>query len=141
MENKVNICLEILQENDLVLHDCCVVNKDNSVLSDSYFRLNNSSPGILKNIVKNSYLGCCMAFNTEVLKRALPFPKSEIPHDIWIGLIAEHYLKVNFCSDILVRYRRHESNLSPSGEKSRNSLKYKVAYRTTLITNFIKKLV
>ena len=45
--------------------------------------------GILKNILKNSYIGCCMAFRKELRKYILPFPENIPMHDQWIGLIGE----------------------------------------------------
>ena len=36
-------------------------------------------------------MGCCMAFNRDLLKYVLPFPKSIAMHDLWIGLNAEVY--------------------------------------------------
>jgi hypothetical protein len=81
-----------------------------------------------------------MAFKREILKKSLPFPVSPVPHDIWIGLIAE--LKGNvFLSDKkLIQYRRHGNNLSPSSSKSNNSFYFKFKYRFFILKNLIKKL-
>ncbi|MCE3076561.1 glycosyltransferase [Chryseobacterium gwangjuense] len=141
VEGKIQLCKKALENNDLVLHDCIVVNKENQELFSSYFKLNKSKQGIIKNIVKNSYLGCCMAFKRSMLDLALPFPQREVPHDIWLGLIAENFGKVQFLKEKLVRYRRHGNNLSASGENSSNSLLFKLKYRLIILGEFLIRIV
>lgn len=137
---KVHNCLKILQDYDLVLHDCEIVDENMSLIEKSYFEVNKSKKGLLNNLTKNAYLGCCMAFRKSVLQKSIPFPAAEIPHDIWIGLIAEYYFKINFYSENMISYRRHGKNVSPSGEKSMNSVSYKLTYRLIIIHQLIKKL-
>lgn len=48
-----------------------------------------SGKGFWKNLIKNTYLGCCIAFRKEVLGYILPFPRNIAMHDIWIGLSVE----------------------------------------------------
>lgn len=139
IDNKIERCINYLKNGyDLILHDCAIVDQNNNLIDKSYFKLNNSTPGIFNNIVKNSYLGCCMAINKKVLDYALPFPK-DIPHDIWIGLIAEQFTKVKFLQEILINYRRHGNNLSASGEKSSNTLLFKIKYRAIILREFINR--
>ena len=138
--DKVEKCMRLLQDYDLVLHDATIVNENLSIIEPSYFKINQSQKGIIKNVIKNSYLGCCMVFRKEVLKKSIPFPNAEIPHDIWIGLVAEYYFNVYFYKKKLVKYRRHGSNLSSSGQKSINSFRYKILYRFIIIVHLIKKI-
>lgn len=140
VENKVKICKKALESNHMILHDCIVVNNNNQQLYPSYFDLIGSKSGILKNMIKNSYLGCCMAMKKSVLETALPFPEKEIPHDIWIGLIAEKFGKVSFLNEKLVRYRRHGNNLSASGGKNSNTFLFKLKYRFVILQEFLKKV-
>lgn len=136
--NKIEVCLQALIKNDVVLHDCSIVDKYGKLIEVSYFKYNSSKPGILKNIIKNSYLGCCMAFNKKMMRFFLPFP-DEVPHDIWIGLIGERVGKILFINEQLVYYRRHGSNLSASGEKSSNTLLFKIKYRAIILREFINR--
>ena len=109
--SKVKDCLKN-KDIDLVLHDAKVADENLKVTCESFFRLKGSKPGILRNILKNSYMGCCMAFKESLKGEILPFP-SDIPmHDQWIGLIAEKYGKVKFLDEALVIYRRHRGNIS-----------------------------
>ncbi|MDO4725678.1 MAG: glycosyltransferase family 2 protein [Porphyromonadaceae bacterium] len=123
----------------LILHDCEVADETGKMIHKSYFELNGSRKGICKNLIKNSYLGCCMAFRKELLKTAIPFPASSVPHDIWLGLLAEWKGRVVFCNHKLSKYRRHQSNLSSAGSKSQFSLMTKITYRLTLTKAIIKR--
>jgi hypothetical protein len=99
---------------------------------ESFFKWNNSQHGLVKNLINNSFIGCCMAFHSNLLKKALPFPKISM-HDQWIGLIAQRYFKVKFIPKILVDHRRHDSNYSSTGERSKNSWNKKVTSRLQLV--------
>jgi glycosyltransferase involved in cell wall biosynthesis len=139
MPNKVKTMLTYLENSDLVLSDCTVVSEHDELLFSSFFEKNNSQAGLFKNLVNNSYMGCCMAFNRRILTKALPFP-SDIPmHDWWIGLIAERFGKVFFCDKKLIAYRRHSNNASVSGGNSRYSWLKKMQFRIVMIKNLVKR--
>ncbi|MCQ2193839.1 MAG: glycosyltransferase family 2 protein [Paludibacteraceae bacterium] len=140
MPGKVKLFLQALETSDLVLSDCAVVDAELNVLDDSYFKMNRSKMGVFNNLVKNSYLGCCMAFRRSVLQYALPFPKTLVPHDIWLGLLAEAKGKVSFLPTPTLYYRRHSANLSTSSESSSNTLAFKLYYRLMIVLNLIKRL-
>ena len=116
---KVSLMLEQLQRADLVVSDCVVVDQDMKVLHPSYFALMGSRPGLLKNIVRNSYLGCCMALRRGLLKHVLPLPEHLPYHDWWIGMIAELFGKVTFMNVPLLEYRRHADTTSRAAGRSR----------------------
>lgn len=119
----------------LVLHDAKVADKDLNVICESFFDLRKSKSGILKNIFKNSYIGCCMAFKSELKEKILPFPKNIPMHDQWIGLVAEKYGKVKFLKETLIIYRRHEQN---NTELHHSSFKNMIKWRINIIKNLIK---
>ena len=131
--NKVEILLSLLNEYDLVVSDCAIIDENDEIIASSLFEIRNSGPGILKNIIKNSYHGCCMAFRKSLLEKALPFPASISMHDIWLGILAEVYGSAHFCTDKLVYYRRHSSNASFTGAKSRYSFIQRIIFRYKLI--------
>lgn len=115
VENKISKILNEFYNNnvDLVIHDAVIVtsNLDN-VISDSFFYTAKSRKGILKNIIRNSYCGCCIAFNRKILNAIYPIPSWVPMHDQYIGLIAEKNGKVLFSKNKLIFYRRHNSNVS-----------------------------
>lgn len=139
LPEKVQTILSLLQSNDLIVCNNRVINEKGELMHNSFFELNHSDTGIIHNIIKNSYIGCCMAFNRKILLKSLPFP-SDIPmHDWWIGMIAESCGKPYFHHEPLVLYRRHSSNASTSGGKSNFSLLKKFEFRFILIKNLIKR--
>lgn len=118
--DKINLVMSLLENYDLVMTDCCVVGPKGNIIHKSYFRVRGSSPGFWKNLWKNSYMGCCMAFRKKVLSYSLPFPRHIHMHDWWIGLMTEKKGSVYFLHQPLIRYNRHGGNLSPTGQGSYN---------------------
>jgi glycosyltransferase involved in cell wall biosynthesis len=129
---KVKLMSKALVQCDLVVCDCRVVDKDLNVIHPSFFKVNRAKEGLMRNLVKNSFVGCCMAFRKEVLKKAIPFPPKIEMHDQWIGLVAQKYFQVKFMPQVLVDYRRHDQNFSSTGSKSAYSLEKKIFSRYQL---------
>lgn len=139
--NRIEKMLPFLNQYSLVLNDCTVVDEDKKIIHESYFEINKSKGGVFKNLIKNSYLGCCMAFSKESMNFFYPFPKVAIPHDIWIGLMNEIYGRVYFLDEKLVLYRRHDNNLSYSSGTSNFSFWYKMEYRIMLLFAILSRLL
>ena len=118
MPNKVERVLSALEGVDVVVTDCRVVDGALKEVCPSFFRLNHSAPGLLRNLAKNGYLGCCMAVRRRVLDVALPFPPDIAMHDWWLGLVAERIGRVCFLDEVLSLYRRHGGNASVTGQRS-----------------------
>lgn len=95
-----------------VVTDAFIIDGDEKTVAESYFRQIGSGPGVWKNFLRNSYLGCCLAFRREVLGPGLPVPLQIRTHDGWIGLVANMIGKVVFLRTPLLKYRRHGSNVS-----------------------------
>lgn len=127
-----------LNQFDVVICDCAIVDCHLQPQSNSFFEVNKSSKGLIKNIIRNSYMGCCMAFNRTILNKILPFPQNIAMHDLWIGLVAEVHYSVYFLPEQLVLYRRHSGNASSSPSKSSRSIKTKVTTRLHLVKNLLK---
>ena len=139
VKNKVEIILNQLKKYDLIVSDAFITNEKLNITNESLFSEVNSNRGILKNIIKNTYYGCCMAFNRKVLKKALPFPKTrEIGHDLWLGIIADKYFKVKFLKEKLIYFRRHENTLTTI-KKSKRRLIVKLLGRVKVLYYFLKK--
>lgn len=139
LDNKILKTIEALQRNLLVVSDCKVVDKHLIQLHPSFFEIRGSGTGIFKNIYKNSYLGCCMAFRKELLPYILPIPNGAPMHDMWIGLIAETIGKVRFIKEPLLLYRRHGNNVSPTADKSNFTLFEKFKFRLTLCILLLRR--
>lgn len=140
LPDKVSSCVTELQSHLLVVTDCKVVDEDLNEISSSFFRLRYSGKGIFKNVWKNSYLGCCMAFRRELLNIGLPLPEKIPMHDMWLGLLAETQGAVLFMPQKLSLYRRHELAVSPTAGKSNLNIFKKIYVRAILITYVINRL-
>jgi len=141
LDNKVDIMLEKLCKYDLVCSDCFVTNKDLEVTTQSFFKLNKSKKGIFKNIVKNSYLGCCIGFNQKLVKDILPFPEKIGMHDWWIGLVAELKYSTLFLEEKLIYFRRHSNTNSITACESNFSISRKIKWRLTIAYSLLKKIL
>jgi len=126
---KLQVMTEALRSFDLAVCDCRVVDKDLNPIYESFFKFNRSRPGLLRNLIKSSFMGCCMAFHRRVLEKALPFPDKIRVHDQWIGLIAERHFSVKFIPKIMVDHRRHHQNHSSTGGPSIHSIEKKLKTR------------
>lgn len=113
----------------LVLHDARVTDESLQVTAPSFFALHGSRPGYLRNFVRNSYMGCCMAFTRAVRDKALPFPDGLPMHDQWLGLTAERCGKVCFLPQPLLLYRRTGENVTGNA----STLRQKLAWRLALL--------
>ncbi|MNQ31750.1 UDP-Glc:alpha-D-GlcNAc-diphosphoundecaprenol beta-1,3-glucosyltransferase WfgD [compost metagenome] len=139
LENKVDV-FKVAFDNgaNLIVSDCRVVDANAKIINESFFSLRNSRLGFLPNLLRNGFLGCCMAFKAELKPKILPFPKNIPMHDWWIGLVASLYGEVVFINQPLILYRRHGNNASPTGDKSSFSLITQAAHRLSLCFYLMK---
>lgn len=92
----------------------------------------------ISNALRNSFRGCTMAINRNLLSLALPLP-SKIPmHDHWLGLCSYFVGKEVYLSMPLLYYRRHEYNVS----RAKTKLSWPViAARWYLLSGLLFRLV
>ena len=131
--NKVAEVMKVFEDKEVacVVHDCEVFDSESGeVIYPSFFEWRGSKAGKLKNIWKNSYIGCCMAFRAEMKKYILPIPDELEMHDQWIGILAEKHGKSVFLPKVLLRYRRHGGNNS---EMKRHGLVKMIRNRVVLM--------
>ncbi len=138
LPDKVKRVMEAFDEGyDLVLHNAYVTDGELNITDYSFFEKRGSKKGVIRNIFKNSYMGCCMAFDRKLLKKIMPMPKSIPMHDQWIGILGEIYGKVKFIDLPLIYYRVHGGNVT-GGE---TSLAQKIAWRRYLILKLYKRVL
>ena len=143
LENKISIIREHFKEHcskELLVLDGRMVDRNLNILEDSIFKRLNSRKGLLKNIIKNSYLGCSMAFTSDMKKFFLPFPKYISMHDVWIGLVFELFGNIHFVEKVTLLHRRHNQ----TSTKVKYSLIQKISWRllnvVSLFHLFMRKL-
>lgn len=137
--NKVETMLLYLTQYDLIVSDCSIIDKDGKMIRESYYGGSEPKVGVFRNIIRNHYLGCCMAFRKELLEIALPFPRKIAMHDIWLGLCASCFFSTKFIPDKLIRYRRHGGNASATAETSNLPWMYRINYRLHFLYQLFKR--
>lgn len=134
LPDKVKIMTEALENGaQLVISDARIVDENLNVIHDSFFAARDSHTGFLKNLLKNRFAGCTMAFRADLLKKALPFPEKIHMHDWWLNLVAHLTGRVEMIEKPLILYRRHGANASETGEKSSSSAIEKIMRRLYLL--------
>ena len=136
LEGKVEAVMNEFEKGaDVVMHDALITDGDLNPTGERAFVLNSAGKGILKNILKNSYQGSCMAFRKEMKEYILPFPDKIPMHDQWIGLRGEKYGNVHLIDHPYILYRRHSENVSGGG----SSLLQKIKWRINIIGCMLRK--
>ncbi len=143
---KIKKTVELLFKFDMVVCNGIIIDQDAQTIHPSYFDWRGSGKGFFKNLAKNSYMGCSMAFNRKILAKALPFPEHISMHDLWLGLIAECEGQVFFLNEPLFSYRRHADNYTAAISKADNALSdfslfYKIRYRVVMLAYVLKRVL
>lgn len=116
LENKLAVVREYFNREHarpaLVVMDAEVVDDMEQVIYPSVLAKLNAGPGFWKNLYDNRYLGCCMAFSSDLLVRAFPFPKNIPMHDIWLGQLCERIGTTAFIPVVTMKYRKHGGSLT-----------------------------
>ena len=139
--NKVNLCINELRDYDFVICDCSVTDESLNVVKHSYFSSMHTNLSALSNLVICTWLGCCMAFRRKVLDAALPFPETQVAHDLWLGLVASSKFRCKMIHEPLSYYRRHQDTASPVSKKNSYDLWFKIKYRFFAIKEYIRSIV
>ena len=136
--HKIETVVRYFENSDAlaIVHNTEIVNKDLIPINESLFEVRKAKVGLIKNILKNSYQGCCLAFKSELVPYICPIPKNVPMHDQWIGLNSEIYGNVFFINEKLIAYRRHDKNVSPNKLK----LLQKLINRFNLLLELVKRL-
>ncbi len=136
MPDKVSCVMsEIANGADLVLHDAAVTDGDLNITEPSFFAIHGSNADFRHNLIRNTFVGCCMAFTKQVALDTLPFPKGLPMHDWWIALSAIKLgYKVVLLDKPLIKWRRHGDNVT--GGKT--SLVQKIRWRVKMFLSLAK---
>ena len=122
---------EVENGASLVMHDAKIVDENLNTINESFFELHKTGTGLTKNIVRNTYIGCCMAFTRDLLLKCLPFPEKIPMHDQYIALVAEkNKMKISLINDKYLLYRQHGNNVT--GGKT--SIMQKLIWRKNIIS-------
>lgn len=116
LENKLDVVRSVFTQNIdrplLVVLDGAVVDGDEREIYPSVLEKMKAGPGFWKNLYDNRYLGCCMAFSSDLLSQALPFPRRIPMHDMWLGQLCERIGTTEFVPIVTMNYRKHSGSLT-----------------------------
>ncbi len=136
LDGKVDAVMnEFANGADVVLHDAYITDAQLNPTGERAFERNSTVTGTVRNIIKNSYQGSCMAFTKRIKDIALPFPDKIPMHDQWIGLLGERYGKVHLINEPYIYYRRHGENASGGG----SSALQKILWRLNIVRALLRK--
>lgn len=144
MPEKVECVMKAFEQDGvgLVVHDALVTDGScQNVILESFYSLKDSGAGVIKNIWRNTYIGCCMAFKRDILEEVLPIPDYIEMHDQWIGVINDQLKRgTSFLPQKLIKYRRHGNNASEmSHYPLPRMLKNRIFFVWALLTRHFRK--
>lgn len=130
------VMAEMEKGADVVLHDARVTDGALQVTEPSFFAVHGSRGGLLPNLIRNSFVGCCMAFRRDLLAFVLPFPQKLPMHDWLIALAAyKKGKKVVLLPEALLDWRRHGDNVTGG---AKNSLLCRLKWRLQMVYYLLK---
>ena len=138
--NKITKILEVFTKTHCtcILHNAEIVDENLLPWNETFFTFRKSKTGYFINILKNSYIGCCMAFDAALKNIILPIPDTIEMHDQWIGLLSEKIGENKILDSCLIKYRRHWNNFS---EMKHHPIKIMLRNRYNLLVELRKRLV
>lgn len=123
----------------VVIHDAKLVDQNLKVLEESTFALRGGARStIIGNLVRLSYIGCCMAFRGDLLSVVLPLATKGRSHDWWTGCICMCYGKMAVINEPLILHRMHVDNATP---KKRPPLSYQISVRWRIVSQIILRKI
>ena len=128
LPGKVNEVMKQIENGaQLVLHDASITDADLNVTAPSCFDIHGANDSFAKNFVKNTFVGCCMAFTKELLDQTLPFPEGIAMHDWWIALVAlKRKQKTVLINKPLLLWRRHGDNVTGGKTSAVQKIRWRV---------------
>ena len=112
----------------VILHNAEFINAEGCKLHEELFQIRQTRHGAIRNLIKSSYYGCCMALRREYVDFIIPFPMCKYNYDQWIGLFAELHRKSIYIDTPLIKHRLHGSNQSV-----KRDIIYKLKFRAYII--------
>ena len=136
MPNKIQEVTKIFTQQrnvTLVTSNIGVIDEDDNLISNSKL-VGDFIPGFIPNLFRPRFRGCTLAFRREMLNYFLPFPKDIPMHDMWIGLVNEIYGQTFYIDKPLIKYRRHNNNVTC---EQRSSILQIIKWRYALFKNLL----
>ncbi len=137
LPGKVEKMQKALKNADMAMHDCILADEQMCQIAPSYFDIIHVTTSAWRNAVKCTLLGCCMAMRRCVVEDALPFPRTQVGHDLWLGMVADRKFRFVLVNEPLLMYRKHHHSMTTAGRKSKYGLWFKISYRITILKHLL----
>jgi len=112
-------CFSNNPDVQIVHHALLTMNADGISLTDVWNPLEEGRQArfsyLVRQLIKCQVFGCALAFRRSLIDVILPFPAATYAHDHWLAIIGGVFGPTYFINKPLVRYRQHETNLTPRG--------------------------
>lgn len=119
---------------DLLVMNSIITDGELTPTHGSLFAFLDVGPGFAKNVYRNTYVGCHMAFRRDLLAVALPFPRAIPMHDMWLGLVSEMVGPVTFDPEPTLLFRRSGHNYT----QARYPLRQRLTWRLGLVASLLR---
>jgi glycosyltransferase involved in cell wall biosynthesis len=117
---------------DLFVMNSIIADGELNPTHDSLFAYLRAGPGLAKNVYRNTYVGCHMAFRRTLLTVAMPFPVAIPMHDMWLGLVSEQVGPVTFDPEPTLLFRRSTHNHTQAHYPLRQRLTWRLGLIVSL---------
>ena len=140
LENKIEVIRANLpagqKQPALIMMDGFIIDSEGHRTGQTLFEKKPPKSNILANLYDNTFTGCSMAFNRELLDLALPFPAGIPMHDSWLGMSALLFGNVEFLKAKTIEYRRHGANISKFQRNPLVQIKWRLCLGYHLLTRY-----
>lgn len=142
INNKINKVVDVFEKTnaDLIIHNGYHVDECLNVIDAhmDIFHQSSISKNPVRNFIKGTYWGCCMAISRNLLPLVLPFPvHNSVGHDLWTGVVTGFCRKrIELVNDILIYHRLHKNNATP---KKPTSLCFRLQNRYVFFKELCKR--
>ncbi len=129
-----------LVNHDFVICDAEIIDEQDNILARSYFSKNQTPKTFIGSFIRCRTLGCCIGFRRDAIGERLEIYSDYniLPFDYSLTLLSLFYFKVYFTKKAYHQYRRHNTNYSEGGEKSKNSLWRMLMFRIRVLVYVFK---
>ncbi|WP_318495626.1 glycosyltransferase family protein [Photobacterium leiognathi] len=123
MPDKVSKYLQVINDLDdsipqIIFSDASLINSDNTVIHDSFFKYQGLSEKTLHNdniLFKNCVQGATLCINKkmiELINKTVDYDSigEIVMHDWWIAILAKYSGNWTFINEPLIKYRQHNNN-------------------------------
>jgi len=124
INNKINIMVSALENSGAVVatHDGYVCDANLNIIPPSIFDRCNTNGSLVRNFLKNSVSGCCLAYRSEIKGIFSNTPFTPDASDQWAALGAIVIGKLEIVHDKLIKHRIHDSNYTPKRKRKMRTI-------------------